>query len=123
METSKFRLRDMANDFSNSIWVLVMEWNWFEKDSIGKQMTRSADSIGANLSEGDGRNSSPEKKKFAYYARGSLYETQNWLELAKKRKLIEDEHAIFLLNQSYEIARQLNSYITHHKSRSPNPKS
>ncbi|WP_373867801.1 four helix bundle protein [Mucilaginibacter phyllosphaerae] len=31
---------------------MVLEWNYFVKDTIGKQITRSADSISANIAEG-----------------------------------------------------------------------
>jgi len=34
---------------------VVDRWNYFQKDTVGKQLVRSADSIAANLSEGFGR--------------------------------------------------------------------
>ncbi len=37
------------------VWAIVAEWEYFEKDTIRKQWTRSADSIAANISEGHGR--------------------------------------------------------------------
>jgi four helix bundle protein len=44
-----------AETFSDEIWFLVSEWDNFAKDTIGKQIVRSADSISANIAEGYGR--------------------------------------------------------------------
>jgi four helix bundle protein len=37
------------------VWALVIKWDYFSKDTIGKQLVRAVDSIAANLSEGYGR--------------------------------------------------------------------
>jgi four helix bundle protein len=34
---------------------MVAEWETFAKETLGKQIVRSADSVGANISEGFGR--------------------------------------------------------------------
>jgi four helix bundle protein len=33
----------------------VIKWDYFLKDTIGKQLVKAADSVAANLSEGFGR--------------------------------------------------------------------
>jgi hypothetical protein len=33
---------------------IVVGWNYFEKDTVGKQLIRALDAVAANLSEGDG---------------------------------------------------------------------
>ena len=78
----------LADNFSNKIWVLVLEWDYFTKDTIGKQITRSADSISANIAEGFGRFHYKENKNFCYFSRGSLIETKGWLNKCKVRNLI-----------------------------------
>ena len=45
----------IAETFSNEIWAIVLEWNYFAKDTVGKQLVRAADSISANIAEGFGR--------------------------------------------------------------------
>ena len=70
------------------------KWQYFEKDTIGKQLVRAVDSIAANLSEGFGRYHFKEKKNFSYYSRGSLYETKTWIVKAKNRKLINEDDFI-----------------------------
>ena len=51
-------------NLSNYIWRKVIFWNYFEKDTIGKQFVRSADSISANIAEGFGRFNKKEKIHF-----------------------------------------------------------
>jgi len=45
----------LAEEFSNDIWFIVDKWTYFQKDTVGKQLVRSADSISANIAEGYGR--------------------------------------------------------------------
>jgi len=59
---------------------VVDRWNYFQKDTVGKQLVRSADSIAANLSEGFGRYHYKETKNFSYYSRGSLFEQKRGFE-------------------------------------------
>uniref|UniRef100_UPI0037429265 four helix bundle protein n=1 Tax=Flavisolibacter ginsenosidimutans TaxID=661481 RepID=UPI0037429265 len=36
-----------AETFSDKIWGIVETWSWYKKETIGKQLTRAADSISA----------------------------------------------------------------------------
>ncbi len=38
-------------DIGEKVWILVGEWNYFSKDTVGKQLVKAVDSIAANLSE------------------------------------------------------------------------
>jgi four helix bundle protein len=82
MEVEDLRVYQLSMGVAEQIWDLVQEWDWFAKDTIGKQLVRSSDSVAANLSEGFGRFHYKESKNFAYYSRGSLYETKTWLTKA-----------------------------------------
>lgn len=74
-------------------------------------MVRAADSVSANICEGYGRYHYKENKNFLFYARGSLFETQNWLRKANERQLIDNKLYEELNSQSAIIARMLNAYI------------
>ncbi len=50
------------------IWEIVGQGEPFEKDTVGKQLVRSSDSIGANIAEGTGRGSFGDNKRFAKIA-------------------------------------------------------
>lgn len=84
---------NLAMDIGDSVWKVVMKWNWFEKKTIGDQLVRSSDSIAANISEGFGRYHFGEKRQFSYYSRGSLFETKTWIEKAQERALITEEES------------------------------
>ena len=72
---------------------------------------RAADSITANLSEAYGRYSFPDRKRFSYYARGSLCETINWINKAVQRNLITEARGEELLSELTNISYKLNYYI------------
>jgi four helix bundle protein len=73
----------LAETFSDDIWFIVHEWDYFAKDTVGKQMVRSADSISANIAEGYGRFHYKENRNFCYFSRGSIIETKGWLKKSK----------------------------------------
>jgi four helix bundle protein len=93
------------------IWDLVGGWSFFAKDTVGKQVVRSADSIAANISEGYGRFHFKENQKFCYYSRGSAQETQTWIEKGVRRDLIPDNTARELYSDLDVFKKRLNAYI------------
>lgn len=101
----------LAETLSDEIWNIVTKWEWFERDTVGKQLVRSVDSITANISEGYGRYFYKENIQFCYYARGSLIETKNWLRRAVKRGLLSEEQFALLLDRIENIGKKLNAYI------------
>src|SRR6266404_6843212 len=81
----------LAEKLADEIWTVVNTWNYFARDTVGKQVVRSADSVGANIAEGTGRGSFQDNKRFVRNARGSLYETRHWLRRAHSRRLLSNE--------------------------------
>lgn len=107
----KLEVYQLSEVFSDTVWDIVMDWDNFQKDTIGKQVVRSADSISANIAEGYGRYYYKESKQFFFYSRGSLQETKSWLSKCKRRKIIEKNKADELLNEAEKILAKLNGYI------------
>ena len=110
------RLEDLevytfSEQFADEIWFIVIEWEYFAKDTIGKQLSRSADSIGANIAEGFGRYHYKENKNFCYFSRGSIIETKSWLKKARTRNLIPEELFQDLFQRLETIHIKLNAYI------------
>lgn len=101
----------LAEQLSDRVWKLVWRWPHFAKDTLGKQLVRSADSIGANIAEGTGRGSFVDNRRFAKIARGSLYETRCWLHRAYKRELITREQALEFKVLLDELPPRLNAYL------------
>jgi four helix bundle protein len=93
------------------IWNCVCAWDQFGQETVGKQLVRAADSIGANLVEGDGRYGSGEAIQFFRIARASARETRYWLWIARDRDLIPVSLANELIEQVVSATRQLNGLI------------
>ena len=108
----KLDVYKLSEQLSDIIWDIVIEWDYFAKDTVGKQLVKSADSIGANIAEGSGRGTDKDNIHFIKIARGSLYETQHWLRRSYKRKLIVGENIKQLLPIIKELGPRLNAYIT-----------
>ena len=106
------RVLKSAEEIADSIWKFVVQWDEFAKDVVGKQMARSADSIGANIAESFGRFNFGEKLQFLYYSRGSIFETKYWLNRTRVRGLMNSNEAQEYTNRLTEIARQLNSFAS-----------
>jgi four helix bundle protein len=104
------RVLKSAEEISDSIWKIVVQWDEFAKDVVGKQIARSADSVGANIAESFGRFNFGEKLQFLYYSRGSLFETKYWLNRTKVRGLMNSEEVQGYVNRLTDLARQLNAF-------------
>ena len=105
------RVYKLAENLAGAIWDIVIGWDRFAKDTVGKQIVRAADSVGANIAEGTGRGSFKDNRRFVRTARASLYETKHWLKRAYKRKLLAREQANMLQPIFDELAPRLNSYL------------
>ena len=93
------------------IWEIVVQWEPFEKDTVGKQLVRSSDSIGANIAEGTGRGSFGDNKRFAKIARASLFETKHWLRRAYRRKLLSESQTNELKSLIEKLSPKISAYI------------
>jgi four helix bundle protein len=101
-----------AEEIADSIWKRVVQWDEFAKDVVGKQMARSADSVGANIAESFGRFNFGEKLQFLYYSRGSIFETKYWLNRTRVRGLLKPEDVQEYVDRLTELAKQLNSFAS-----------
>ncbi|WP_392535896.1 four helix bundle protein [Nostoc sp. C117] len=100
------------------MWFIVQKWDYFAKDTIGKQIVKSADSIGANIAEGNGRYNLQDNQRFIKIARGSLNETRHWLRLAYKRKLLTQEQIHIIKPIIDGLSPKLNAYLNSLKRKS-----
>ncbi|MFS8085673.1 MAG: four helix bundle protein [Acidobacteriota bacterium] len=101
----------LAEELADQIWSIVIGWNTFARDTVGKQLVKAADSIGANIAEGTGRGSFVDNRRFVRIARGSLNETQHWLRRAYKRRLLSDKQIKRVKPLIDELAPKLNAYL------------
>jgi len=101
----------LAEEVADMLWGIVAKWTPLARDTVGKQLIRAADSIGANIAEGDGRGSFQDNRRFVRIARGSLNETKHWLRRAFKRGLLDQGQTDKLKPLVDELAPRLNVYL------------
>ena len=102
---------ELSMVFSQKIWIIVGDWPVLPKDTVGKQIIRSSDSISANLMEGYGRYSFKERNVFYIFSRGSLFETRCWIQKSHDRKLIDEPVFLDLVNQFEVLQMEINRLI------------
>ena len=78
-----------------------------DRSTVGMQLVRSVDAVGANIAEASGRWTKTERRRALIVARGELHETEHWLRTARARGLIEWDARERVAN----IARPLNGLI------------
>jgi four helix bundle protein len=105
------RVFQLAERLADKIWDIVLKWNYFQKNTVGQQWVDAADSIGANISEGAGRGTPKDNKRFVRISRGSYNETKFWLRRAIIRKLINKEQQSELKQMVDELGPSLNAYL------------
>ncbi len=113
---SKLKIEDLevyrlSMELGEKIWNVVLHWDFFARDTLGKQIIRSSDSVALNISEGYGRYHYKENIHFCMYSRGSLFETQTGLQKARNRNLISTESYHECLELSLLLGKKLNNYI------------
>jgi four helix bundle protein len=96
---------------SNKVWDMVAQWSPLAQNTVGQQFITAADSISANIAEGFGRYSKKDKIKFYRYAYGSMYESLDWNEKSKARKLISQEQYQFVYDELRKLPKAINSLI------------
>jgi four helix bundle protein len=102
----------LAEQLADEVWKVVRKWELLARDTVGKQLVRAADSIGANIAEGSGRGSNQDYRRFLRIARGSLCETQHWLRRAFRRKLLTPGQIERLKAMVNSLSPALNAYLS-----------
>ncbi|BAU54131.1 four helix bundle protein [Mucilaginibacter gotjawali] len=116
MEKKFLQLNDLTSynsgfSFANKVWDIVIKWDYFARDTIGKQFVNAADSISANIAEGFGRYHKKDKIKFYYYSLGSVKECTDWLNKAKIRNLVSEQLFAELNELMEKLPRDIHQLI------------
>jgi len=107
----KLKVYRLAEDLADRIWNVVGTWDRFAKETVGGQLVRAADSVGANIAEGVGRGSHADNRRFVRMSRGSLYETIHFLRRAFRRQLLTKAQTDALKPLLEEMPPRLNAYL------------
>ena len=106
------RVYRLSEVIADQIWDIVGAWPMLARDTVGKQLIRAADSIGANIAEGCGRWNYQDNRRFVRIARGSLNETRHWLRRAYRRKLLTEAQVGILKPLLEDLPPSLNAYLS-----------
>jgi len=101
----------LYESLSDRLWDIVESWDYRYQKRIGDQMLDAVDSIGANIAESIGRGHVRDGCRFLFFSRGSLHETEHWIRVAKRRRLIPDEALKELRDDFVILAKKLNAFI------------
>src|SRR5262249_10063883 len=85
-------------------------WDHLAKYTVGQQIVRAADGVGACIAERSGRGTAQDNRRFIGIARGSLYETKHWLRRAFKRQLLTKSQINNLRQIIDDLTPALNGY-------------
>ena len=118
---SQLQIYQRYEELSELLWNVVDCWDRMLQDRLGSQMLRAVDSIGANIAEAIGRAHFKESLHHLYYARGSLLETQHWIRVAVRRKLIDKTQTQQLREIALVLQRQLNAFIRVQRPKNSSP--
>ena len=90
MEKTNFEtlhIYKLSEQLADRIWRIVLGWDYLAKNTVGTQIIKAADSIGANIAEGTGRGTNPEFRRFIKSSREvHCMKRYHWLRRAFKRK-------------------------------------
>jgi four helix bundle protein len=111
----------LACSVADELWDIILGWDAFAQRSLGGQLVRAADSVGANLVEGDGRGSDPDALRFFVFARASAREARHWVRTAARRDLLDAKQAEDIDLRLVEIAKSINGLIAYRRSSSNSP--
>jgi four helix bundle protein len=90
-----------------------------ERFGLIQQLETAAVSVPSNIAEGRGRSTARDYRNFLLHARGSTYEVETQIEIAKRLGYITIEQANALTEAANEVARLINGIVRAIDARSP----
>jgi four helix bundle protein len=108
-----------AMDLAEAIHELTKSYPKTEQYGLTSQMRRASLSVCANIAEGFGRFTYPDKMHKYVQARGELIEVMNHLHYSERVHYISDQQKQELLSICTEVHKLLNALISRMQSLSP----
>jgi four helix bundle protein len=100
-----------AREFRKAMYQVNRRLPDFEKFDLGSQIRRAAVSLTNNLAEGHGRFHYLEQIKFCLYARGSLEELLDDVNICEDESYLPSQESAGLKQQGWRVHQMLNGYI------------
>ena len=101
----------LSEELADLVWDDFDNWDKKVQNTIGYQIIRASDSIAANIAEGYGRFTPPDRKRFYLFARGSFEETKAWLRKLIRRKVVDKSKSEKYQIIIEKLGPKLNAFI------------
>jgi four helix bundle protein len=111
MKLEDLNLYRECQNFEQELWNKVAGWEEFAKDTLGKKLVLTADSISSNIAQGYGRYFFEENRQFCYKSRGALLDTRGLIKKSFDRQLISEEDFNKYEAEIEKLHKMLNAYI------------
>ncbi|MDD5751323.1 MAG: four helix bundle protein [Candidatus Peribacteraceae bacterium] len=108
----QFQAWQKAMDLSVKIYRLTEGFPKCERFGLVSQLRRASVSVAANIAEGFGRYSFPDKQYKYVQARGELVEVMTELTLSSRVGYLEQDQNADLQNECGEVHKILNALIS-----------
>jgi four helix bundle protein len=102
---------ELSEELNRRLAKELANWKGADKRLISDQLLRAAYSVGANLVEGNARNSPRDSARFYSIALASLEEVRYWLHAARDRNTMNRNNAANLSGMFLRLAVGINNLI------------
>jgi four helix bundle protein len=106
-----------TKDLVRLVYEITKNFPREEQYGLTNQIRRAAVSIPTNIAEGCGRNHTKDSIQFFFISRGSLYEVETQIFIARDLGFISDEEQGSIINKIKSCKRLLNGFINYFQSR------
>lgn len=110
-EFEQLRVWQEAQEWAVQVYKITSKFPSNEIYGVTSQIRRAVSSISANLAEGFGRRTNPDKLHFYSIAYGSTLETKNFLYLAEKLGYLAPTDLEILITQGTSVQKLLNAFM------------
>jgi four helix bundle protein len=98
-------------DLAEDVYRITKKFPKEETYGLTVQLRRAAVSVPSNIAEGKGRSSDKELAQFLSHSRGSLFEIETQLNLARRLGYLDEQQAEAVLHKTARVGQLLNGLL------------
>lgn len=106
----ELKIWQRSMDFVVKVYEISAAFPVEEKYGLRAQLRSCSVSVPSNISEGAGRGTNKQFKRFLEFSMGSINEAQTQIELAYRFKYVEKELFEMLVNEAFQIYKMILSF-------------
>jgi four helix bundle protein len=100
-----------AMDLAEDVYRITKLFPKEETYGLTVQLRRAAVSVPSNIAEGKGRSSEKELSQFLCHSRGSLFEIETQVNLARRLGYLDAQQAEAILKKATSVGQLLNGLL------------